>query len=80
MGKLLDDAVFLEKLSRNPDFGKILFDSSEGKTVEDMSGRFMKNHALEAVIYFEKKKEFWNEFPKMKPIFNWGIKMSKLLD
>ena len=74
MGKLLDDAVFLEKLSKNPEFGKISFDACVGKDVVDMSGRYMKEHALEAVMYFEKKKEFWNECTKMKPVSNWGVK------
>ena len=80
MGKLLDDAIFLEKLSKNPSFGKISFDSSQGKQVEDSSGKLMKNHALEAVVYFEKKREFWNECSKMKPIANWGIKNEYVSD
>ena len=74
MGKLLDDAIFLEKLSKHPEFGNISFDPSREREVEDTSGRLMKNHALEAVVYFEKKKEFWNECSKMKPTVNWGVK------
>ena len=74
MGKLLDDAIFLEKLSKNPDFGKVSFDAAVGKDIVDMSGKYMKEHALEAVMYFEKKKDFWSECSKMKPVSNWGIK------
>ena len=74
MGKLVDDAIFFEKLAKNPEFGKISFDSNRGEVVEDVSGRLLKSHALEAVTYFEKKKEFWSDCSKMKPLNNWGVK------
>ena len=62
MGKLLDDAIFLEKLANNVDFERCLV---KNKKQEDV-GRVVKNHAREAVIFFEKKKEFWMECSQMK--------------
>ena len=65
--KVIDDASFLEKLSKHPELSKTKLGSAGGEEVEDFSGRLMKAHALEAVVFFEKKMEFWTECSTMRP-------------
>ena len=68
LGAIIDDAAFLEKLSRNLEFGKEVFDPVTEKYVEDKFGDLIKSHANEAVSYFVKKANFWDECSEMKPI------------
>ena len=67
LGAIIEDAMFLEQLSRNVDFGKQVFDPVTGKYGEDKFGKIIKNHAQEAVTYFAKKTDFWEECSKMAP-------------
>ena len=67
LGAIIDDAAFLEKLSRNLDFGKEVFDPITEKYVRDKFGDIIKNHANEGVSFFVKKANFWEECTKMKP-------------
>ena len=81
MGKLLDDAIFLEKLANNPDLEKG-FAMRDKRTdyVDGGIGKVVKSHAREAVIYFEKKKEFWMECSIMKPPPSFTLKEKRKYD
>ena len=68
LGAIIDDAVFLEKLSKNLEFGKEVYDSLTEEYVEDKFGKLIKNHADEAVSFFDKKANFWDQCSKMKPM------------
>ena len=67
LGSIIDDAMFLEKLSRNPMISLTALDPDTGEMVVDTFGDIIRGHAAEAVKYFEKKTGFWEEASKMFP-------------
>ena len=67
LGSIIDDAMFLEKLSRNPMISLTALDPDTGEMVMDNFGDVIRSHAAEAVNYFEKKTGFWEEASKMFP-------------
>ena len=67
LGSIIDDAMFLEKLSRNSMISLTALDPDTGDMVVDTFGDIIRGHAAEAVNYFEKKTGFWEEASKMFP-------------
>ena len=67
LGSIIDDAMFLEKLSRNSMISLTALDPDTGERVVDTFGDIIRGHAAEAVNYFEKKTGFWEEASKMFP-------------
>ena len=67
LGSIIDDAMFLERLSRNPMISLRALDPDTGEEVVDTIGEIIRGHATEAVNYFEKKTNFWEEASKMFP-------------
>ena len=64
---IIDDAMFLERLSRNPMISLTSLDPDTGEEMVDTFGEIIRGHAAEAVNYFEKKTNFWEEASKMFP-------------
>ena len=67
LGSIIDDAMFLERLSCNPMISLTSPDPDTGEEVVDTFGEIIRGHATEAVNYFEKKTGFWEEASKMFP-------------
>ena len=67
LGSIIDDAMFLERLSRNPLICLTSLDPDTGEEMVDTFGEIIRGHAAEAVNYFEKKTNFWEEASKMFP-------------
>ena len=66
IGGILDDAIFLEKLSHNHEFSQAL-NPVTGDPQVDKFAELIREHAKEAVDFFAKKTVFWEECSKMSP-------------
>ena len=67
IGGIIDDAIFLEKLSRNENFGNLGLDPVTGDDTVDRFAEIIRDNAREAVEFFEKKTGFWDECSRMAP-------------
>ena len=66
IGSIIDDAIFLEKLSNNHEFSQAL-NPVTGDPQVDKFAELIRENAREAVDFFAKKTVFWEECSKMSP-------------